>query len=107
MKYKRMKDRETLERLKRWPNLFARFPRVRIYSAEHRAWWRNTGQGYTLNPFKSAVWDVRDAFNRTSHCGPEKQIQFVGADNAEASGRAAQGPFAEPDGCDLTPKKGD
>ena len=27
--------------------------------------------------------------------------------NAEASGRSAQGPFAEPDGCDLTQEKGD
>ena len=26
-------------------------------------------------------------------------VQWVGLPNAEASGRAAQGPFAEPDGC--------
>lgn len=90
MKYKRMKDRETLERLKRWPALLTRFPRVRIYSAEHGAWWRDTGQGYTLDPCESAVWDVRAAFKRTRHCGPEKRIQFVGADNTQERRQGTQ-----------------
>jgi hypothetical protein len=37
---RRYDDRETLERIKRWPGLLIRFRRVRIYSAEHGAFWR-------------------------------------------------------------------
>ena len=75
--FKRQGDRETLERIKRWPSLMNRFPRVRIYSAEHQAFWRGTGQGYTENPLESELWFIKDAFTRTKHCGPEKRIQFV------------------------------
>jgi hypothetical protein len=71
-------DRETLERLKRWPEMKRRFPVVRIYSAEWGAYWRNTGQGYTENPNESAIWSIEEALRRTNHCGPEKQIQYVG-----------------------------
>jgi hypothetical protein len=74
---KKYEDRETLERIKRWPALVRRFSRVRIYSAEHCAYWRGTGQGYTDDPTDSAVWDCQAAFDRTSHCCPKKRIQFI------------------------------
>jgi hypothetical protein len=79
---RRYDDRETLERIKRWPGLLIRFRRVRIYSAEHGAFWRGKGNGYTANAAESDVWDIGAAVARTRHCGPEKQIQFVFADNA-------------------------
>ncbi len=75
--YKRLEDRETLERIKRWPNLMKRFSCVRIYSVEWLAFWRNTGQGYTEKATESAVWTIEAAFVRTKHCGPKKKIQFV------------------------------
>jgi hypothetical protein len=76
MRYKRYSDRETLERLKRWPQLMGRFPKVRIYSAQWSAYWRGTGNGYTEHPEASHVWDIQEAFEQTRHCGPEKLIQF-------------------------------
>lgn len=75
--YRKYNDRETLERLKRWSQLMSRFPKVRIYSAEHHAYWRGTGQGYTLNPLESAIWDCEEAFKETRHCCYRKRIQFV------------------------------
>ena len=79
--YKRLADRETLERIERWPNLMKRFNCVRIYSAEWHAFWRNSGQGYTENATDSAIWTIEAAFSRTRGCGPEKRIQFVAATN--------------------------
>ena len=75
---------ETPERIKRWPGLMRRFPRVRIYSAEHDAYWRGTGQGYTQDKTKSAVLDCEEAFNRVQHCGPEKLIWLIGEGNSDA-----------------------
>ena len=72
-------DRETLERIKRWPTLKNRFPKVKIYSAEHMAYWRGKGNGYTNIESESDIWTCEDAFNKTRHCGPEKKIQFVEA----------------------------
>lgn len=77
--YRRYDYKETLYRIKRWPTLLSRFPFVRIYSAEHQAYWRGTGQGYTLIPEESAIWEAEDAFDRTKHCGPEKKIEFINA----------------------------
>jgi len=89
--YRRYEDRETLERIKRWPQLIGRFPRVRIYSAEHDAYWRRYGQGYTVEKGESAVWDCMDAFRKTMHCDPIKGIQFVDATSPSNStiGKAA------------------
>ena len=82
-------DRETLERLKRWPQLKARFPFVRIYSAQWDAFWRGTGQGYTENALESEIFTIDAALRMTQHCGPEKQIQYVEAnDNHEAEERS-------------------
>ena len=79
MRYSRYKDRETLERIKRWPLLIKRFPQVRIYSAEHIAFWRGVGNGYTELASESKVWSCECAVRITRHCGPEKRIQFIEA----------------------------
>lgn len=77
--FKRRDDRETLERIKRWPSLKSRFKKVRIYSAEWGSYWRGKGNGYTSNPLESNVWDIEEAYMMTNHCGPEKRIQYVDA----------------------------
>lgn len=76
---RRRDDRETLDRIKRWPSLMNRFKRVRIFSAEHQAYWRGSGQGYTDDPEASDVHDIEAAFKMTQHCCPEKRIEFVAA----------------------------
>jgi hypothetical protein len=76
--YSRLPDRETLERLKRWPKLKKRFQRVKIYSAEWGAYWRGAGQGYTQNPIESETLDINVAFKMTRGCRSEKKIQFIG-----------------------------
>lgn len=50
--------------------------RVRVWSEEHRAWWRPTGNGYTTAEAGAGVYDFADAYERTKHCGPEKRIEF-------------------------------
>jgi len=75
--YRRYNDRETLERIKRWPHLVKRFDKVRIYSAEWELFWRGNGNGYTSDPSESNIWNCEEAFNKTKHCGAEKKIQFV------------------------------
>jgi hypothetical protein len=79
MRLTRYHDRETLERIKRWPNLLNRFKLVRIYSAQWGAYWLGAGQGYTDDKEKSQVLPCAEAVRRTVHCGPEKRIQFVQA----------------------------
>ncbi|MND21774.1 hypothetical protein D3C80_121440 [compost metagenome] len=79
MIFKKHNDRETLERLKRWPQLRSRFPIVRIYSAEWGYFWRGTGQGYTSNPAESQAMSIDEAFRRTCHCDPDKRIQYIPA----------------------------
>lgn len=50
--------------------------RVRIWSAEHRAFWRPGGNGYTAYGASAGDWDFADAYDRTKHCGPEKRIVY-------------------------------
>ena len=47
---------------------------VRIWSAEHVAWWRYGSAGYTTDPLIAGVFGARDALERTIGVGPEKQI---------------------------------
>jgi hypothetical protein len=50
--------------------------RVRIWSREHRAWWRPEGKGYTDDPDSAWIVDFPTAYDHTKHCGPEKKIIF-------------------------------
>lgn len=49
---------------------------VRIYSGEWRLYWRANGCGYTDDPRDAGVYAWGDAWDRTSHCGPEKGIEY-------------------------------
>jgi hypothetical protein len=76
--FKRLEDRETLDRIKRWPSLRKRFKKVRIYSGQWQSYWRGEGSGYTFLESESNVWCINEAISITQHCGSEKQIQYVG-----------------------------
>jgi len=77
--FKRFENKETLVRIKRWPNLINRFEKVRIFSAEHGYYWRGDGNGYTSNPEESSVKTMAEAYEQTKHCGKEKGIQYIAA----------------------------
>ncbi|TYK93983.1 hypothetical protein E0F66_11915, partial [Streptococcus pyogenes] len=49
---------------------------VRIWSGEKSGWWRPHARGYTRDPKQAGLYDFEDAFQSTSHCGPEKRIAF-------------------------------
>lgn len=49
---------------------------VRIWSAEHGAFWRPGGNGYTMFGAQAGAWDFADAYTTTQHCGPEKKIVY-------------------------------
>ena len=71
-------NHEKLVRMKRWPGLQDRWQRreVRIWSEEHRAFWRPDGKGYTSDPSQAWKLPFEGAFAVTKHAGPEKQIRF-------------------------------
>lgn len=49
---------------------------VRIWSAEHGAYWRPGGSGYTGCACRAGLFEFADAYRKTQHCGPEKRIEF-------------------------------
>ena len=49
---------------------------VHIWSGEWSAYWRSDGSGYTNDVVDAGVYSWDDAWRRTSHCGPEKKIEF-------------------------------
>lgn len=49
---------------------------VRIWSAEHRAFWLPNGTGYTEFGAKAGTWAFPDAYEEVKHCGTEKKIVF-------------------------------
>lgn len=50
---------------------------VHIFSGEHKTFWREDGSGYTYDLDQAGIYTLKEAFERTRHCGPEKQIYFV------------------------------
>lgn len=51
---------------------------VRIWSDERQAYWRVNGAGYTddWNVADPGIYTLKEAYERTIHCGPEKKIFF-------------------------------
>jgi hypothetical protein len=66
----------SLEHYKRHRKFLPLGVRVRIWSEEHRAYWRPKGCGYTGERTEAGDWVSQDAFAMTCHCGPEKRIWF-------------------------------
>jgi hypothetical protein len=50
--------------------------RVRIWSGEWGMYWRPNYSGYTRDGLEAGVFDFDEAWLHTSHCGPEKRIEF-------------------------------
>lgn len=61
---------------------------VRIWSDEHGAYWRPNGSGYTHRASAAGIYTLADATARTSHCGPEKRIEFEPVTGITISKRA-------------------
>lgn len=49
---------------------------VLVWSAQWGAYWREMRAGYTSDPRQAGVYSLFEAYEATSHCGPEKQIFF-------------------------------
>ncbi len=67
-----------LRKLKTYPTMRRHLEgkRVRIYSREHRAWWREGGHGYTTVESDAGIFDFNDAYSHTWRCDPSKQIVY-------------------------------
>lgn len=50
---------------------------ARIWSDEHKAWWRTAGAGYTQDEGQAGVFTRAHAERVAAGCGPEKQIKIV------------------------------
>lgn len=49
---------------------------VRIWSGQWGAYWRAGRAGYAMQRNEAGTYTLSDAFDATSHCGPEKQIYY-------------------------------
>ena len=49
---------------------------VKIWSGEHRAYWRPDGKGYTTDPHFAGLYPLKNALERSRHAGPEKKISY-------------------------------
>jgi hypothetical protein len=49
---------------------------VLIYSGEWGGYWRSGGSGYTYHKSEAGVYDFKDAYKRSGHCGDEKAIYY-------------------------------
>ena len=67
---------------------------VRIWSGEHRTYWRANYSGYTAQRRDAGCYLFQDALDATRHCGPEKRIAFEFIVEGDASGVFAR-PEAE------------
>ncbi len=50
---------------------------VYIFSRVHNSYWRPNRSGYTTKRMYAGIYPFVDAWNATSHCGPEKQITYI------------------------------
>lgn len=65
------------QHLLKHPEKLSKFKIVRIWSNEHKAWWRPDGAGYTDNIHIAGIYRLEDAWERVQGAGPEKKIVLV------------------------------
>lgn len=72
--------KETIE-LRNWRAMMQKMvdnhpdAQVRIYSGQWSCYWAPNGEGYA-DKENAGIYDIADAWRRTSHCGLEKKISF-------------------------------
>lgn len=70
---------ETVKELEHVEKFLKGYP-TRIWSEEHRAYYRPKGQGYVGECAGArdgaGVWKFEDALANTKHCDPSKEIHF-------------------------------
>lgn len=49
---------------------------VRIWSFEHRAYWRDKGAGYTTYSLEAGIYRFREAWDKSRHCDASKGIAY-------------------------------
>jgi len=67
----------TLEAIKEDITLMNKIDRVLIYSGEWQAYWRPGGKGYTTSEGEAGIYNMVEAYNKTSHCDSSKKITFI------------------------------
>lgn len=65
--------------------------KVRIWSNEHGAFWRQDAAGYTDDAAQAWEIDFATAYERAKHCGPEKKINFLALKYPASQQHSAQG----------------
>ncbi len=50
--------------------------KVHIFSGEWGMYWCPNSSGYTPSKSEAGVYTLGDAWNTSSHCGPEKGIRY-------------------------------
>lgn len=68
----------TLNQIKRHPILKRHLEgkQVRIWSAQWNAWWRQGGNGYTVDSANAGTWLFAEALAVSFHAGREKRIEY-------------------------------
>lgn len=81
MRFEKQDDRESLERVRRWPRLLQRFPMVYIYSARYNQYWRMTPTATELVPniVNATPMESLRALGLVADRRPDDRIQFVRA----------------------------
>lgn len=79
---------------------------VRIWSGEHRAWWRANRSGYCSDVAGAGVYPFEDAWQASQHCGPEKQIAYAAYDPPRDVSSISDDELLRRAVCSARPKRG-
>lgn len=50
--------------------------KCRIYSKQWEAYWKANASGYTTDINEAGIYTLASALDNSSHCGPEKKIEY-------------------------------
>ncbi|MDP2505417.1 hypothetical protein [Oceanobacter sp. 3_MG-2023] len=93
-RFTRYEDRETLERIQRWPNLAKRFAQVSVRSAACGAYWKDGKFTATRN--NADRFSMKDAMALCSQFNTQHEIQLVQAAASRNTNNRSQYPKQKP-----------